>query len=178
VKKSAVFLAIVVLLVVVIGCQTGEVEVARVVTEKETVVEMIEVTPTFDAEAEKEKLEAVHNAIIEAFASEDRDAIRRLYHPDFTFHWSDGKTVVDLVLNHPWVDTFPAQTFILEDPKWIVITPDLAVRTGYAISWVVSEGPGEDNEMMFATDVFIKEDGQWLYLHGHNSRSGRKWNGP
>ena len=175
-KKLAVFLAIVALLLIVIGCQS-EVKVTRVITEKETVVETVEVTPAFDPEAEKEKVEAVHDAIFEAFANEDRETVRRFYHPDYTFHFSDANRVVDMVLGD-WINTFPAQTFVLEDPEWIVITPDLAVRTGYGISWVGLEVPDKGAEMHFVTMIHKKQDGQWLLLHVHRSRSERKWNGP
>ena len=72
VKMLTVFLAIVVLLTLT-SCGNQEVEVTREVKVtrivKETVVEQVEVTPVFDAEAEKEKLDAVSDAINDAFTN-------------------------------------------------------------------------------------------------------------
>jgi hypothetical protein len=143
--------------------QTGSVAVTRII--KEPMVEVVEVTPVFDAEAEKKAVVAAMDEMCDALAEEDQEKFLSRVHPDWT---SFDSYITD--------QTLSTRSDIL-NPGWgkmewnffdydVVVTPELAVMKGF----VTVKGLPNPEFVVYHTAVFKKEDDEWLMIHGHISQ--------
>jgi hypothetical protein len=163
-KTLTVFFVLAVLFTLT-GCITQEIQVTRIV--KETVVEPVEVTPVFDAGAEKEAVPAFDTAWTDARENGDREATRALLGEDWAFFIS----LPDWY--HVWTprDETPDWWTDPEFNRWDYyedfVSTDLVVRRGFA-----TLNYNTDPVRVFITSVLRKENGEWKLLHSHISYGG------
>ena len=147
---------------------TREVEVTRVVKEtiieKETIVETVVASSgqDFDAEAEKVTLDTICEEITEFYVHGDEEKISKYYHEDwkgvFLVPGCSGE-----FNRKQWLGVWGSTGVNTEDHEW-QIGRDLAVRTSRQ-TWKCNNTACCGKGDYYNTEVFRKEDGQWLMVH-------------
>lgn len=124
---------------------------------------MTSCSDVFDAEAEWKAVESAMNELARALDEKDVEALHNEVHTDWTSYETWGEA--QYTLTHDSITSeWPQIKWDVHDHE-ILVTPDLAVLIGYA---TVQTGSSPEDEVYY-TAVFIKEDGRWLYRHGHVS---------
>jgi hypothetical protein len=143
--------------------QTGSVAVTRII--KEPMVEVVEVTPVFDAEAEKEALESLTQAYSDAFEIQNVQVHKDIEDDDFklfggNFNWQGVLTAEDTSHEPGAVGT----EISVDSREWF-IGPQLAVsRSHETLVW-----PDKSVHKNLFTMVWHKKGGQWYLVHTHMS---------
>jgi ketosteroid isomerase-like protein len=150
---------------------TREVEVTRVV--KETVTEQVEVTrevevtANFDAEAEKEAIAALSKAYDDARENGDREATRAILGEDWTVFMAFPDSYFLSGSEDEGPDWWTEPEFNRWDSYEILVSTDLAVMRGYQ-----TLNYNTDPVHAYVTSVLKKENGRWRVIHSHASYAG------
>jgi hypothetical protein len=104
----------------------------------------------------------------EDFANADREAVLAAYHEEYVGFYSSPDGYGSETYQDFGPDAFSDPGTGRWDDYEVYVSPDLAVIYGNR----TFVHPVHGSFKSFGTALFIKEDGQWMLIHGHNSYAG------
>jgi ketosteroid isomerase-like protein len=121
------------------------------------------------AEKNRQLIDALERKWVDALCSRDMDALRALVHPDFVLIGTRS-TGPFIMHRDTWLDAIQrrdVESIELEVHDATTL-PDAMVGTVVA-KWRVKYLGRVIEDCVILTDVWVKEDGQWLALRRHST---------